>query len=76
MKIDITHNSTQELILRSMNENSLWQSMEKSFEEYNITPIIERFHYLFNYTKEQMDYFKAEWELMYKDWYWENVPAE
>ena len=76
MKIDITHNCTQELILRSMNENSLWQSLEQSFNEYNMKPILDRFSHLFTYTGEQLECFKAEWKLMYNDWYWENVPAE
>jgi hypothetical protein len=76
MKIDITNNTTQELILRSMNENSLWQTMEKSFQENDMTPILERFRYLFNYTGEQLEAFKAEWQFMYADWYWENCPAE
>jgi hypothetical protein len=76
MKIDITNNTTQELILRSMNENSLWQTMEQSFTENDIAPIVARLNYLFSYTAAQMDYFKAEWKEMYNDWYWENCPAE
>jgi hypothetical protein len=50
--------------------------MEKSFQENDMTPILERFRYLFNYTGEQLEAFKAEWQFMYADWYWENCPAE
>jgi hypothetical protein len=50
--------------------------MEKSFQENDISPMVARINYLFNYTAAQMQCFKEEWKLMYQDWYWENVPAE
>ena len=76
MKIDITHNTSQELILRCLNENDIWKTLEQSFQECDMSVITKRLQYLFDYTGEQMLAFKEEWDLMYNDWYWENAPAE
>jgi hypothetical protein len=76
MKIDITHNTSQELILRCLNENDIWKTLEQSFQECDMSVIIKRLQHLFDYTGEQMLAFKEEWDLMYNDWYWENAPSE
>ena len=76
MKIDITHNTTSELMLRAINDRELSTLVERSFEEYDLGIIKRQLMRTFTYTGEQMIAFEEEWKLSYADWYWENCPAE
>jgi hypothetical protein len=76
MKLNITHNTQHELILRTQNESDLWKTWEQSITEGDFGVLKSRFDYLFDYTGDQLAVVKAEWEASHNDWYWENVPAE
>ena len=76
MKIDITHNTTSELMLRAVNDRELSTLVERSFEEYDLGVIKRQLMRTFSYTGEQMAAFEEEWKLSYADWYSENCPAE
>jgi acetyl-CoA acetyltransferase len=76
MKTNITHNTVQELILQTLNDPKLMDTLQQSFEEYDLGIMKRAIADAFSYTAEQMTAFEAEWKLMYNDWFWENVPCE
>jgi hypothetical protein len=76
MKIDITHNTVSELMLRAVNDRELSTLIERSFEEYDMGIIKRQLMRAFVYTGEQMRAFEEEWTLSYNDWYWEHCPNE
>jgi hypothetical protein len=76
MKIDITHNTTSELMLRAINDRELSTLVQMSFEECDIGIIKRQLARAFSYTGAQMIAFEEEWKLSYNDWYWEHCPAE
>ena len=76
MKIDITHNTTSELMLRAVNDRELSTLIQRSFEDWDIGIIKRQLARAFSYTGAQMVAFEEEWNLSYNDWYWEHCPAE
>jgi hypothetical protein len=76
MKIDITHNTASELMLRAVNDRELSTLIQRSFEEYDLGLIKRQLARAFAYTGAQMTAFEEEWKLAYDDWYWENCPQD
>jgi hypothetical protein len=76
MKIDITHNTTSELMLRAVNDRELSTLVQRSFEECDLGVIKRQLVRAFVYTGAQMTAFEEEWKLSYNDWYSENCPLE
>jgi len=76
MKIDITHNNEQELMMQAINDRELCTVLQRSFEEYDLGLIKRQLVRAFDYTGAQMTAFEEEWKLSYNDWYWEHCPAE
>ena len=74
MKIDITHNNEQELMMQAINDQGLCTTLQRSMEEYDIALILMKLQQRFDYTGAQMTAFCEEWKLMYADWYHENFP--
>ena len=76
MKIDITHNTPSELMLRAVNDRELSTLVQRSFEEWDMGIITRQLMRAFVYTGSQMTAFEEEWKLAYNDWYSENCPIE
>ena len=75
MKIDITHNTPSELMLRAINDRELSTLVQMSFEECDIGIVKRQLMRSFFYTERQMIAFEEEWKLSYNDWYWEHCPT-